>query len=77
MSDSKTPNCINCGSDQARYDSAFGIYKCETCSTVWGKDKDDPDYDEPASCPKCGHFLEESVDEMQVFLDCPICDYAT
>ncbi|MHC5594822.1 MAG: TFIIB-type zinc ribbon-containing protein [Nostoc sp.] len=42
----KTPKCINCKSSQVRYDSAFGFYKCENCSTVWGQDKDDPDYDE-------------------------------
>ncbi|MEH1805398.1 hypothetical protein [Nostoc sp.] len=46
MSDLKTPNCTNCGSPQVRYDSAFGFYKCETCSTVWGNDEDDPDYKE-------------------------------
>ncbi|MCC5669871.1 hypothetical protein LC653_40225 [Nostoc sp. CHAB 5784] len=46
MTDLKTPNCINCGSHQVRYDSVFGFYKCENCSTVWGNDEDDPDYDE-------------------------------
>ncbi|MCC5626870.1 TFIIB-type zinc ribbon-containing protein [Nostoc sphaeroides CHAB 2801] len=46
MTDLKTPNCINCGSHQVKYDPAFGFYKCESCSTVWSKDKDDPDYDE-------------------------------
>ncbi|QHG15795.1 hypothetical protein [Nostoc sp. ATCC 53789] len=51
--DIKTPNCINCGSQETRYDSAFGFYKCESCSTVWGNDEDDPDYDESVSCPDC------------------------
>jgi ribosomal protein L37AE/L43A len=53
--DIKTPNCINCESSQVRYDSTFGFYKCENCSTVWGQDKDDPDYEE----------LEESEQEWQ------------
>ncbi|MEH2061333.1 MAG: hypothetical protein V7K50_03525 [Nostoc sp.] len=42
----KTPKCINCDSSQVRYNSTFGFYKCESCSTVWGMDDDDPDYDE-------------------------------
>jgi hypothetical protein len=46
MDDLKPVECINCGSTRTRYDSAFGFYKCEDCSTVWGKDEDDPDYEE-------------------------------
>lgn len=38
--------CIKCGSRHVRYDSVFGFYKCESCSTVWADDKDDPDYEE-------------------------------
>ncbi len=46
MSDLKTLNCTNCGSHKVRYDAEFGFYKCESCSTVWARDEDDPDWDE-------------------------------
>lgn len=77
MTDLKTPLCIECGSHNVRYDSEFGFYKCESCSTVWGLDEDDPDYKEPLTCPECKSFLEELVDEMEVFYKCPICNYHT
>ncbi|WP_445630416.1 hypothetical protein [Nostoc sp. DSM 114167] len=58
MTDLKTPNCINCGSPNVRYDSEFGFYRCESCSTLWGNDEDDPDYDEEpldlGACCGCG-----------------------
>lgn len=46
-------NCPDCNSSNTRYDNGFGFWKCEDCSTVWGHDKDDPDYDEPDICPEC------------------------
>lgn len=46
MSDLKTPLCIECGSHEVRFDAEFGYYKCESCSTFWASDEDDPDYDE-------------------------------
>lgn len=38
--------CPDCGSYKVRFDSAFGFYKCESCSAAWACDADDPDYDE-------------------------------
>ncbi len=38
--------CPTCSGTHTLYDSTFGFWKCEDCSTVWGKDIDDPDYDE-------------------------------
>ncbi|PMB00059.1 hypothetical protein CEN50_04705 [Fischerella thermalis CCMEE 5268] len=51
MTDLKTPLCIECGSHEVRFDAEFGFYKCESCSTVWALDEDDPDYEQ---CPSCG-----------------------
>ena len=38
--------CPECRSTATEYDPLFGYWKCEDCSTVWGHDADDPDYDE-------------------------------
>jgi ribosomal protein L37AE/L43A len=38
--------CPTCESEYTVYNREFGFWKCEECSTVWGHDKDDPDYDE-------------------------------
>ncbi|NWF58105.1 MAG: hypothetical protein HXY43_01990 [Fischerella sp.] len=35
-----------------RFDAEFGFYKCESCSTFWALDEDDPDYEQ---CPSCGN----------------------
>ena len=45
--------CPSCGSTATLKDTDFGFWKCEDCSTVWGHDKDDPDYDEAEPCPVC------------------------
>lgn len=72
MTDLKIPNCINCGSHQIRHDSVFGFYKCESCSTVWGNDADDPDYDEDSNacsiCSGSGWVLTPLGKD-----DCPLC----
>jgi rubrerythrin len=52
MTDLKTPLCIECGSHEVRFDAEFGFYKCESCSTFWALDEDDPDYEQ---CPSCGN----------------------
>ncbi|MHC5914875.1 MAG: hypothetical protein ACYTXE_28665 [Nostoc sp.] len=78
MSDSKTPNCINCDSSQVKYDSAFGFYKCEICSETWAKDEDDPDYEDDmvyfdrTLCNTCsGGGLIQEDGELRC---CPNCD---
>lgn len=38
--------CPNCQSRATEFDAVFGFWKCEDCSTVWGHDKDDPDWDD-------------------------------
>lgn len=45
--------CPECHSRQTYYEPVFGFWKCEECSTVWGDDEDDPDYDEAELCPEC------------------------
>ncbi|MFB2770351.1 hypothetical protein ACE1AT_13830 [Pelatocladus sp. BLCC-F211] len=57
MKDLKTPLCIECGSHEVRFDADFGFYKCESCSTFWSSDEDDPDYEDDydyGSCCQCG-----------------------
>jgi DnaJ-class molecular chaperone len=78
MSDLRTPNCINCDSPQVSYDPVFGFYKCANCSEVWGKDEDDPDYedckifDDMDRCPTCngGGLIQEDGE----LLSCPRCN---
>ncbi|MEH2031043.1 MAG: hypothetical protein V7K67_15500 [Nostoc sp.] len=53
MSDSKTPNCINCDSTRVQYQENYGYWDCLDCGHVWAADADDLDYDEPVSCPDC------------------------
>jgi ribosomal protein L37AE/L43A len=38
--------CPSCSSTATLFDRPFGFWKCEDCSTVWGRDKDDPDYED-------------------------------
>lgn len=47
--------CPTCSGKHTLYDATFGFWKCEDCSTVWGKDIDDPDYEETdyERCPYC------------------------
>lgn len=38
--------CPHCNSKNTEFEPIFGFWKCEDCSTVWGHDKDDPDYED-------------------------------
>lgn len=74
--------CPECKSRSTFKNAGFGYWKCEDCSTVWGHDADDPDYDEvdPHSwlladepreedyevCPTC-------LNEEDYSVGCPTC----
>lgn len=45
--------CPHCDSEATNFEPVFGYWKCEDCSTVWGSDEDDPDYDDAELCPNC------------------------
>lgn len=58
----KVKNCINCGSSNINYDSAYGFYKCESCSELWAYSKDDPDWeDAEVNDPLIKAFLNPDV----------------
>ena len=63
--------CKNCNSPNTTYDHNYGFWQCKDCSTVWGSDIDDPDYDDPEICPQCkglGLKLDSALT-----LPCPFC----
>lgn len=66
--------CPTCSGSATTYDPVFGFWKCEDCSTVWGKDIDDPDYEdldeeEENYCSLCSGsgYVEELLSS------CPDC----
>lgn len=63
--------CPNCQSAATQYDRAFGFWKCESCSTVWGHDKDDPDYEELSECETC--YGDRMVPTEAGYDSCPTC----
>lgn len=44
--------CPTCQSDHTCFESVFGFWKCEDCSSVWALDKNDPDYQDVEPDPK-------------------------
>lgn len=63
--------CPECQSNATLFDRTFGFWKCEECSNVWGRDRDDPDYDEAEVCPTC--LGAQSIDPEEELTDCPTC----
>lgn len=52
--------CPDCDSDNTTHNPEYGFRTCENCGHIWGRDEDDPDYDDdlPAEdygpCCACG-----------------------
>lgn len=43
QSPEETRCCPECQSQDIKFDSVFGFYKCNNCGQVWAYPEDDPD----------------------------------
>lgn len=67
--------CPTCRSTATLKEVGYGFWKCEDCSTVWGYDKDDPDYDEAEALCNCGQPATKLCDGKTATGTCdrPLC----
>lgn len=69
--------CPECDSDNTTYNPEYGFRTCEDCANIWGREEDDPDYDEEppldlGACCACGREASNTRNIMMLEYRAPV-----